>query len=109
MVGTEFSGRKEPGAMERSLWTNARIATLDPRLAGIGAIDNAGILVEAGRIAWVGQVGDTPDGGRGAFVHDLEGRWVTPGLIDCHTHLVFGGDRAREFEMRLEGATYEEI
>ncbi|MFN7027086.1 MAG: imidazolonepropionase, partial [Pseudorhizobium sp.] len=94
---------------QRTLWTNARIATLDPTFAGLGVIDCGGILVEAGRIVWVGAVNDIPAAAVGAIVRDLEGRWVTPGLIDCHTHLVFGGDRAMEFEMRLEGATYEEV
>jgi imidazolonepropionase len=92
-----------------SLWTNARIATLDPTLAGLGVIEGGAILVEAGRIVWVGSVSEIPRAAEGAIVHDIEGRWVTPGLIDCHTHIVFGGDRAMEFEMRLEGATYEEV
>ncbi|MBU1313889.1 MAG: imidazolonepropionase [Alphaproteobacteria bacterium] len=94
---------------QRSLWTNARIATLAPGLSGLGIIDRGAILVEAGRILWVGSVSEIPPAAEGATVHDLEGRWVTPGLIDCHTHIVFGGDRAMEFEMRLEGATYEEV
>jgi len=94
---------------QRTLWTNARIATLDPGLSGLGVIDRGGILVKAGRIVWVGDVREIPEAAVGAIVHDLEGRWVTPGLIDCHTHIVFGGDRAMEFEMRLEGATYEEV
>ena len=71
-------------------------------------VDNGAIAASDGRIVWVGPVGEMP-----AFDSrertDLEGRWVTPGLIDCHTHLVYGGNRAHEFELRLAGATYEEI
>ena len=66
---------------------------------------DAAIALDGGRIAWAGPQAQAPDGPR----HSLGGRLVTPGLIDCHTHLVFGGDRAREFEMRLQGAGYEEI
>lgn len=92
------------------LWTNARIATLDPSLPGLGVIEGGAILAEGERIVWVGAMGDLPAGAGGdAERIDLEGRWITPGLIDCHTHLVHGGDRAREFEMRLEGASYEDI
>ncbi|MDQ2102563.1 imidazolonepropionase [Azospirillum isscasi] len=87
-----------------SLWFNGHAATMGP----MGNVRNAAIAVKDGRIAWVGAAGDLP-AGRAAEEHDLGGRWVSPGLIDCHTHLVFGGNRAREFEMRLEGATYEEI
>ena len=87
-----------------SLWFNAHAATMAP----MGNVRDAVIAVKDGRIAWIGAAGDRP-AGRAAEEHDLGGRWVTPGLIDCHTHLVFGGNRAREFEMRLEGATYEEI
>jgi imidazolonepropionase len=93
----------------KTLWTNARLATLDPALPGLGALEGGALAVEEGRIRWVGPVGEVPAAFSGAERIDLEGRWVTPGLIDCHTHLVHGGDRAREFEMRLEGATYEEI
>lgn len=78
---------------------NARIVTLSGE--GCGVIDKGWLRVENGRIAALGQ-GDA-DG------EDMDGRLVTPALVDCHTHLVFGGDRAREFEMRLEGASYEEI
>jgi imidazolonepropionase len=86
--------------------TNARIATMRRGGAPYGAIENAAILIEDGRIAWVGPTGEAPGAEETA---DLGGRWVTPGLIDCHTHIVHGGNRAREFELRLEGASYEEI
>jgi imidazolonepropionase len=86
--------------------TNARVATMRPGGAPYGAIENAAILIENGRIAWVGPTGEAPRAEESA---DLGGRWVTPGLIDCHTHIVHGGNRAREFELRLEGASYEEI
>ncbi|WP_069305556.1 imidazolonepropionase [Methylobrevis pamukkalensis] len=89
---------------------HARLATLDPRLPGLGVIEDGAILSDEGRILWVGEGNDPPSmGGDAVDLVDLEGRWVTPGLIDCHTHLVHGGDRAREFELRLAGASYEEI
>ncbi|MEL7255576.1 MAG: imidazolonepropionase [Pseudomonadota bacterium] len=69
----------------------------------------AAIAMRDGLIAWVGPVADVPDAYRQGDVLDLDGRCVTPGLIDCHTHIVHGGHRAREFEQRLEGASYEEI
>lgn len=73
-------------------------------------LDNADTIVLAGEmIAWVGTFADLPADYAGEVHHDLGGRLVTPGLIDCHTHLVFGGNRAMEFEMRLNGASYEEI
>lgn len=87
-----------------SLWFNGHAATMGPA----GPVRDAAIAVKDGRIAWIGAAKDQP-AGRAAEEHDLGGRWVTPGLIDCHTHLVFGGDRSGEFEQRLEGATYEEI
>ncbi|MFD2250804.1 imidazolonepropionase [Pseudochelatococcus lubricantis] len=76
---------------------------------GYGLVERAAVAIEDGRIAWVGAEADIPADYAGAARQDLGGRLVTPGLIDCHTHVVFGGDRAREFEMRLEGASYEEI
>jgi imidazolonepropionase len=69
----------------------------------------AGIVLEGDRIAWIGPMADLPAGDRKAGETDLEGRLVTPALIDCHTHIVHGGNRAGEFEMRLEGAAYEEV
>ena len=85
------------------LLTNATLATMTD---GAGLMESAAILIEGDRIAWVGPMSDAPVGEAG---RDLEGRLVTPGLIDCHTHLVHGGNRAREFEMRLNGASYEEV
>ena len=73
-----------------------------------GAIEDGAILICDGRIAWVGARADLPPH-EAATIDRLDGRWVSPGLIDCHTHLVFGGDRSGEFEQRLNGATYEEI
>jgi imidazolonepropionase len=93
------------------LWTDGRLATMTEGAGPYGAIEGGALAAAEGRIAWVGPTAELP--GRpetlARRVVDLEGRWVTPGLIDCHTHLVHGGDRAGEFEMRLEGASYEEI
>nr|WP_239027492.1 imidazolonepropionase [Ramlibacter algicola] len=78
--------------------------------APYGLIDQACIAVEGGTIAWVGPHAELPEAWRrGAIEHDVGGALITPGLIDCHTHLVWGGDRAREFELRLQGASYEDI
>ena len=92
------------------IWTNARLATLDPARSGLGIVDNGAIAVRDGRILFAGSAADLPSTElSGAGTIDCDGRWITPGLIDPHTHLVFGGDRAHEFELRLTGASYEEI
>jgi len=89
---------------------NARVATLEPNGAPWGALSGDAIAIRGGSIAWMGPLEQLPGELRDVEdVLDAEGRWVTPGLVDCHTHLVFAGDRAREFEQRLEGVTYEEI
>ncbi|WP_235561830.1 MULTISPECIES: imidazolonepropionase [unclassified Brevundimonas] len=90
------------------LITDCRLATLVEGGAAYGAIEDGAILIRDGRIAWVGALADLPEH-TAEETDRLGGRWVTPGLIDCHTHLVFGGDRSGEFEQRLKGATYEEI
>lgn len=79
---------------------------MQPTSTPYGAIEDAAILIENGRIAWLGPSAEAPEAEE---VADLGGRWVLPGLIDCHTHIVHGGNRAREFELRLEGASYAEI
>jgi imidazolonepropionase len=91
------------------LFTNCRVATMHPDGDAYGLIPKGSIVAENGVIAWVGAAGDLPSKFSELETRDLGGRLVTPGLIDCHTHVVFGGNRAREFEMRLEGASYEEI
>ena len=83
-------------------------ATMAGEGAPYGLIRDAAIVLQGGRIAWVGPAADLPAGQRGAGI-SLGGRLVTPGLIDCHTHVVHGGNRAAEFEMRLNGASYEEV
>ena len=88
------------------LWTNARLATMRPDLPGLGVVEGGAIGMRDGRIAFAGPAADAPDA---ADVIDCEGRWITPGLIDAHTHLVFAGDRIAEFELRQKGASYEEI
>jgi imidazolonepropionase len=90
------------------VWTGARIATLDPNRAGLGIIENGAVAAHEGRIAWVGPAAEMPAFDAAERI-DAGGRWITPGLIDCHTHLVYGGNRAHEFELRLAGASYEEI
>ena len=89
------------------LLTDCRAATLVAGETPYGAIEDAQIAVRDGRIAWIGPRAQAPVFAP-ATVTRLGGRWVTPGLIDCHTHLVFGGDRVGEFEARLGGTTYEE-
>ncbi|MDA5094991.1 imidazolonepropionase [Aliiroseovarius sp. KMU-50] len=85
------------------------VATMDPATTDYGLIENASIVIENGKISWVGKASDCPSQYTALPTQDLNGRLVTPALIDCHTHIVAGGNRAREFEMRLEGASYEEI
>src|SRR5271163_2319045 len=92
------------------LWTGARLATLAPHRVGVGAIERGAIAVRGGRIVFAGAETDLPTTMRNAReTIPCDGRWITPGLIDCHTHLVHAGNRAGEFEMRLRGATYEEV
>ncbi|MES2633929.1 MAG: imidazolonepropionase [Pseudomonadota bacterium] len=98
--------------MTVSLWTDCRAATLQAGSASpYGLIEDAALVVEDGRIAWVGSRAALPSQWSGGTVvqHDCGGALITPGLIDCHTHLVYGGDRANEFELRLNGASYEDI
>ena len=94
-----------------SLWLNANIATMAEGGARYGAIEDGALAVEDGAIAWVGARGalETDPTKLADQVQDACGRWVTPGLIDCHTHVVYAGHRAHEFEMRLDGASYEDI
>lgn len=91
-----------------TLWIDCNAATMVPGGEAYGAIEDAAIAVHDGRIARVGPRAELADDDAHEVV-ELGGKWVTPGLIDCHTHLVYGGTRAREFELRLEGAGYEEI
>ena len=90
------------------LITDCRLATMVEGGKAYGAVDDGAILIRDGRIVWAGARADLP-AHQATETDRLDGRWVTPGLIDCHTHLVFGGDRSGEFEQRLGGATYEEI
>jgi imidazolonepropionase len=89
------------------LLTDVRIATMDPaRAAPYGAVENGAIGIAGGRIGFIGAARNAP---AAMETLSLGGRWATPALIDCHTHLVFGGTRAHEFELRQKGATYEDI
>ena len=88
------------------LWTNARIATMQG--SDLGLIEQGAIASLDDRITWIGNARDAPVASA-TIVHDCAGALMTPGLIDCHTHLVFAGNRAQEFEMRLQGASYEAI
>ena len=90
------------------LLIDCHAATMVEGGAPYGVIEDAAIIISDGRIAWIGPRVDLPPV-QAETTERLEGRWLTPGLIDCHTHLVFGGDRSGEFEQRLGGATYEEI
>jgi len=91
-----------------ALWHNARIATCD---ADMRVIENGALAARNGRIAWLGEAEHAPAELRASEIerHDLQGAWITPGLIDCHTHLVFAGTRATEYAERLRGVSYSQI
>ncbi|MDX8509811.1 imidazolonepropionase [Mesorhizobium captivum] len=100
----------ENGKSGLRLWRNARLATMAEGAAGLGVVEKGVIAARDGLIVHAGPEEDLPVALRqGGEAIDCEGRWITPGLIDCHTHLVYAGNRANEFEMRLAGATYEEV
>jgi imidazolonepropionase len=105
-----MAGAGEKPSSRMRIWRNARLATMSPSAPGLGVVDDGAIVAIDGRIVFAGPAAEIPS----ALTHDAEiidcgGRWITPGLIDCHTHLVHAGNRANEFEMRLAGATYEEV
>ena len=98
--------------MTLQLWTHCRIATMQANtIEPYGLMEDGALAVEGDTVAWVGPRSELPASllARATVQHDAAGALITPGLIDCHTHLVYGGDRAHEFEMRLNGATYEEV
>jgi imidazolonepropionase len=93
----------------QQVFTGCRAATMAGRADPYGLVEDAALAVSAGRIDWIGPRADLPGAYAALPRFDLGGRLVTPALIDCHTHLVHSGNRAAEFEMRLKGATYEEV
>jgi imidazolonepropionase len=90
--------------MHDAAWINANLATMT---AGYGAIRDGVVASRNGKISWVGPRSEWRE--RAREEHDARGAWITPGLVDCHTHLVYAGNRAHEFELRLKGASYEDI
>jgi imidazolonepropionase len=99
-----------PASDRITVWRNAHLATMSEGSLGLGLISSGAVAARDGRIICAGPEAGLPaELLRGADVIDCEGRLITPGLIDCHTHLVHAGNRANEFEMRLAGATYEEV
>jgi imidazolonepropionase len=94
----------------QTLWINIHLATMTDGGKSYGAIEEGALAVSEGKIAWLGKEKNLPVfDKRRVQVIDGQGQWLTPGLIDCHTHLVYGGNRANEFEMRLQGKSYQEI
>jgi len=94
----------------QTLFINVNLATMTDGANSYGAIENAALAISDGKIAWLGHATDLPEYDADTVkVIDGQGKWLTPGLVDCHTHLVYGGNRANEFEMRLQGKSYQEI
>lgn len=94
----------------QTLWLNVNLATMSNGSDNYGEISNAALAISNGKIVWLGKESDLPNYKKSQVeVIDGQGKWLTPGLIDCHTHLVYGGNRANEFEMRLQGKSYQEI
>jgi imidazolonepropionase len=92
-----------------AIWLDARVATLAPGRPGLGIVEHGAVATKDGRIAFAGPAAHLPTGWDAAHRVALDGRWVMPGLVDCHTHLVYAGERAHEFELRLAGASYEDV
>ena len=90
-----------------AIWLNAHLATMVG--SEYAVIEHGALAVRDGRIAWLGAQADLPAGWQAQTEHDAHGAWITPGLIDCHTHIVYAGNRSHEFEARLNGVAYEEI
>jgi len=97
----------EPEHMQ--IWNDVHIATMSETGAPYGLIEDGAIVVVGDKIAWIGSAGDLPEEYDGANTTSCGGQFMTPGLVDCHTHLVYGGNRVAEFEQRLQGVSYEEI
>jgi len=95
--------------MPREILTDATLATMERGTGPYGLVSKGAVAVDGGRVAWCGRADAMPDDYAAWPRRGVDGRLITPALIDCHTHIVYGGDRAREFEMRLEGASYEDI
>ncbi len=94
----------------QTLFINVNLATMTDGANSYGAIENGALAIIDGKIVWLGKESDLPTyNPETVNVIDGLGKWLTPGLVDCHTHLVYGGNRANEFEMRLEGKSYQEI
>jgi imidazolonepropionase len=105
-----MAGAGEKPSRQTRIWRSARLATMSPSRPGLGVIDDGAIVAREGRIVFAGPTAQLPAAlTRDAEIIDCGRRWITPGLIDCHTHIVHAGNRANEFEMRLAGATYEEV
>ncbi|MBZ9993027.1 imidazolonepropionase [Mesorhizobium sp. BH1-1-4] len=104
-----MAGESKSQAGGLRLWRNAHLATMAENSAGLGIVEHGAVAVRDGRIVYAGSESEMPSAFALGETVDCEGRWITPGLIDCHTHLIHAGNRANEFEMRLAGATYEEV
>jgi imidazolonepropionase len=91
------------------IWSNARLATLSPGAPGLGIVDHGLVAAKQGRIVYAGSAAEAPRALDAPVRTDCAGRWITPGLVDCHTHLVYAGNRTDEFEARHRGATCVDI
>jgi len=102
---------KQPTSVHwQTLWLNINLATMVNGSENYGEIIDAALAISEGKIVWLGKIDELPLYNKDVVdVIDGQGKWLTPGLIDCHTHLVYGGNRANEFEMRLQGKSYQEI
>ena len=92
-----------------ALWRNVHLATMTDGSTSYGDILNGALAIKNGQIAWIGAEKDLPADAHAAETHDGQGAWLTPGLIDCHSHIVYAGNRSNEFEARLNGVAYEAI
>jgi imidazolonepropionase len=103
--------QKTSGQDWDQIWIGANIATMVAGAEPYGNVKNAALAVKGERIAWIGPAaeGKLKAAAQNLPIHDAQGLWMTPGLIDCHTHLVYGGNRVEEFEQRLCGVSYEDI